>query len=200
MKRIILLTLAIIMCLCFAGCGRSEASPVTDKTVTEVQPIVVDGTEVTVKDFLIENLNKYIDSDEFKGIQQAYREGIGGEPEPLKVTNVIEYGLGEKYTNSIDVHFLLVQADFQWGVLSDNWYGDSMMLVVDYDTGKVYDPTMADESWREVQGSKECWLYDMLNCYYSSEEYDGRILFSEEEVQRVLPQEDIAEINAALYL
>ena len=204
MKKIIFLVLAVIACFSFVGCGGIDGSgesfaAVTDKKVTEVMPIAVDGTEVSVKDFLIENLSEYIDSDGFKEIQQAFRDGLGKEPEPLKVTNVIEYALEGKYTNSIDMHFLLIQADFQWGVLSDSWYGNSMMLLADYDTGKVYDPTMVDESWCKESGSKEYWIYFMLNCYYSAEPYDGRMLLNEAEIQRVLTQDDIAEINAALY-
>ena len=197
MKIIIALMLAIVMAFSlFAGCGK-EKTP--DEPKDEVENIVVDGQEVSVKDFLIENLSKYIESDSYKHIQENFKNYLGKEPQPLQVTNVIELELAGKVTNSIDIHFLAVKADFSWGTDDGDFFADNGVLIVDYDTGIVYDMSMVDESWFEPQGTKESWIYVLFNCSLVGADYDGGVLITDAETRTELSAEDIADINSALY-
>lgn len=187
MKRAICLILAFIMCMSFAACGGKD----------EVQNIVVDGQETSVKDFLIENLNKYIQSDSYIQSQQRFRDIIGQEPDALKVTRVIELELAGEVTNSVDIHFLAVKADYHWAAENGDIF-DSGVLIVDYDTGIVYDQSMVQESWFENQGTKEAWIYVLFNCSLVSADYDGGVLIADAETRRELSDTDIATINEAL--
>ena len=104
MKKLIALLLAAVLCLSLAACGVKNDAP-TD--------IVVDGKETSVKDFLIEHLSEYIQSDAYLKREKDF-EDIFGEARDFNVTRVIEIsadGIGE---NSISVHFLAVKADCDW--------------------------------------------------------------------------------------
>jgi len=197
MKIIIALMLAIVMAFSlFAGCGK-EKTP--DEPKDEVENITVDGQEVSVKDFLIENLGKYIESDSYKKIQENFKNYLLKDPQPLQVTRVIELELAGKVTNSIDIHFLAVKADFSWGTDDGDFFADNGVLIVDYDTGIVYDMSMVDESWFEPQGTKESWIYVLFNCSLVGADYDGGVLITDAETRTELSAEDIADINSALY-
>lgn len=187
MKRSICFILMLVMCLSLVACGNKD----------EVQSIVVDGQETSAKDFLMENLGNYIKSDSFLKSQQNFRDIIGSEPDPLKVTRVIELELDGKETNSIDIHFLAVKADYHWAAENGDLFS-SGVLIVDYETGIVYDQSMVDESWFENEGTKEAWIYVMFNCSLVSDDYNGGTLITEAETRRELSSEEIAEINAAL--
>ncbi len=188
MKRTICFILALVMCMSLVACGNKD----------EVQSIVVDGQETSVKVFLIENLGNYIKSDSFLKSQQNFQDIMGSEPAPLKVTRVIELELDGKETNSIDIHYLAVKADCQWAKENGDLFNDTL-LIVDYETGIVYDQSMVDESWFKDDGSKESWTYIMLNGPLCGEGYDGGTIIADAETRRELSTKEIAEINEALH-
>ncbi len=187
MKKVFTLILVLVISLSLVACGQKD----------EVQSIVVDGQETSVKDFLIENLGNYIKSDSFLKSQQNFQDIVGSEPDPLKVTRVIELELDGEETNSIDIHFLAVKADYHWAAENGDLFS-SGVLIVDYETGIVYDQSMIDESWFENEGTKEAWIYIMFNCSLVSDDYDGGTLITDAETRRELSDEEIAEINEAL--
>ena len=96
MKKVFTLILVLVISLSLVACGQKD----------EVQSIVVDGQETSVKDFLIENLGNYIKSDSFLKSQQNFQDIVGSESDPLKVTRVIELG---KVGVSFDVIFKLCE-------------------------------------------------------------------------------------------
>ena len=59
MKKIIALILALVMAVSFVACGNKteQADSLTD--------VEVNGVNTSVKDFLVENLNKYFQSEKF---------------------------------------------------------------------------------------------------------------------------------------
>ena len=186
MKKLIALLLAAVLCLSLAACGVKNDAP-TD--------IVVDGKETSVKDFLIEHLSEYIQSDAYLKREKDF-EDIFGEARDFNVTRVIEIsadGLGE---NSISVHFLAVKADCDWAV-DGNGYGD-ILLVADYNSGTIYDEFMVDDSWQNDNGSMEQHIWYMLHGALMGSGYEGGTIIVDSETRTELSESDIAEINQAL--
>lgn len=179
--------MAMVLCLSLCACGKGE-----------VQNISVDGVESTAKDFVVASLKDYIQSENYLQIQQNFREAFGSEPEALKVTRVIELQLAGEHTNSIDIHYLAVKADFQWANENGDGFSDKL-LVVDYDSGNVYDESMVSESWMIEEGSKEYWTYIMLNGPLCGSGYSDGPIISSEETRSELSKADINDINTAIY-
>ena len=93
MKKWIALLLAAILCLNLAACGgKNDASESNDAPAN----IVVDGKGTSVKEFLIEHLSEYIQSDAYLQREKDF-EDIFREARDFTVTRVIEVsadGLG----------------------------------------------------------------------------------------------------------
>ena len=67
MKKGILLTCALLVCLALAACGKTaEKQALTDRYENQVDPLVIDGEEVAVKDFVIEKLREYMQREDFQ--------------------------------------------------------------------------------------------------------------------------------------
>ena len=73
-----------------------------------------------------------------------------------------------------------------------------MTMVIDYDTGTVYDQLSVDES-RQEKSEKEQAIYIAAagGCFVSAD-YDGGPIFMDSETHIPLSESDIAEINQAL--
>ena len=132
MKKLFALLLAAVMCFSFVACGKEKVSD-----------IKINGSTVSVTDFLVEHLREYTNTEEFAAREKQFAD-IFGEPEtPFTVTRVLELkvdGLGE---SKMSIHYLLVKAD--WRFCTDDGDGnDNILIVVNYDTGEVLDPIMAD--------------------------------------------------------
>lgn len=193
MKRTFSLMLALVLCLSLCACGAREESSTTEPTPAS---IVVDGEEVSVKGFLVEHLSEYIQSEAYLAREAAFEELFGTEAGSFAVTKVIELtaeGLGP---NSISVHYLAVKADCDFAV--DDCGFDNILLVVDYESGKVYDEFTIDPSWETMDGSNEQQIWYMLHGPLVGSDYDGGAIIIDSEVRTELSVADIAEINAEL--
>ena len=62
MKKWIALLLAAVLCMSLAACGGKNDTSVSSDAPAN---IVVDGKEISAKDYLIEHLSAYIQSDEY---------------------------------------------------------------------------------------------------------------------------------------
>lgn len=185
MKKMMALLLAVMMTLSLVACGK------------EVANIEVNGESVAVTDFVAEHLGEYKNSEEFRERQQIFETAFETEAKPLTVTRVIEVaadGLGE---NQISVHFLAVKADCDWGK-NDSEFFSNILLVVDYETGKVYDEFTVDPSWADMNGTKEQEIFYMLNGPLVGEGYKGGTIIVKSETRVELSKDDVAAINAAL--
>ena len=199
MKKTISLLLALVLCLSLVACGKKDPTPA---------PIVVDGKEVTVADFLIEHLSEYIQSEGYLEREKRYEEMTGNNAPPLTVTKVIEVNAWDLGMNELSVHFLAVKAECMFLVDESGIY-DSILLVVDYETGEVYDEFTVDPSYQTMENTKEHEIWVMLHGPLVGAGYDGGPILGgaydgngnlvrETETRVELPEKDIGKINEAL--
>ena len=192
MKKWIALLLAAILCLSLVACGgKNDASESNDAPAN----IVVDGKGTSVKEFLIEHLSEYIQSDAYLQREKDF-EDIFREARDFTVTRVIEVSADGLGANNLSVHFLAVKADCDWAV-DGNGYSD-ILLVADYNSGNVYDEFMADDSWQNDDGSMEQQIWYMLHGALMGSGYEGGTIIVDSETRTELSESDIAEINQAL--
>ena len=190
MKRLSALLLALLMALSLCACGGKN-----DANAPSAAPIVVDGKETSVKEFLIDHLSEYIQSDAYLQREKDF-EGIFGDARDFAVTRVIEISADNLGENSLSVHFLAVKADCDFAV--DGGSYDNILLIVDYTDGNVYDEFMVDDSWQNKNGSMEQQIWYMLHGALVGSGYDGGTIIVDSETRTELSGSDIAEINEAL--
>lgn len=186
MKKWIALFLTAVMVLSLCACGGKN----------DVAPIVVDGKESSVKDFLIEHLSVYIQSDAYLEREKNFEDIFGSEAQDFTVTRVIEISADGLGTNNLSVHFLAVKADCDFAV-DGNGY-DNILLVADYNSGKIYDEFMAADSWQNDDGSMEQQIWYMLHGCLVGSGYESGPIIIDSETRTELPESDIAQINQAL--
>ena len=73
------------------------------------------------------------------------------------------------------------------------------LLIADYNSGKIYDKFMADESWQNDDGSMEQQIWYMLHCALRGSGYEGGTIIVDSETRTEPSEGDIAEINTALH-
>lgn len=192
MKRLSALLLALMMALSLCACGGKNDA---NANAPSAAPIVVDGKETSVKEFLIDHLSEYIQSDAYLQREKDF-EGIFGDARDFAATRVIEISADNLGENSLSVHFLAVKADCDFAV--DGGSYDNILLIVDYTDGNVYDEFMVDDSWQNKNGSMEQQIWYMLHSALVGSGYDGGTIIVDSETRTELSESDIAEINEAL--
>ena len=200
MKRWIAFILVFVVCAACCGCmSKAKKEALTNRYENEVDPVVVDGEEVPIKDYLIEHLKAYIQTEEFKAREQAYLDYGGANPVPFTVTHVIEVQVDDLGATRFSVHCIAVRADMTWG--EDGVRYDNNVFVIDYVSGKMY--SQFDEIAKvgpTDQESIEWELHVALNSGLKSMDYvPGDVILTSKETQNVLSADEIAEINAALH-
>ena len=190
MKKIFALLLVLVVSLSLVACGNKEENKVED--------IEVNGETVSVTDFLVENLYEYMNSEGYLERQKIFEDGFGTDAKELTVTKVIEVSADDLGEKQISVHFLAVKADCDWGKGVDDYY-TNILLVVDYETGEVYDEFTVDASWVDMNGTKEQQIFYMLHGPLVGEGYEGGTVIVESETRTELSEEDIAAMNNALH-
>ena len=190
MKKLCALLLVAVMSLSLVASGNKEENKVED--------IEVNGETVSVTDFLVENLGEYINSEGYLERQKIFEDGFGTDAKEFTVTRVIEVSADDLGEKQISVHFLAVKADCDWGKGVDDYYSN-ILLVVDYETGEVYDEFIIDASWADMNGTKEQEIFYMLNGPLVGEGYEGGTVIVDTETRTELSEEDIATINEALH-
>ena len=190
MKKWIALLLAALMVLSLCACGGKKEAEET------AAPIVVDGEEVSAKDFLIEHLRAYMQSEEYLARTAEFEAITQTEAQPIAVTYAFELKMDGFGSENIPLHFFMVKANCNYCM--DGGIYDSMTMAIDYDTGTVYDQFGVDESWLE-KSEKEQAIYIAAagGCFVSSD-YNGEPIFMDSETHIPLSESDIAEINQAL--
>ena len=145
--------------------------------------IVVDGKEISAKDFLIEHLNAYIQSDAYLARTAAFEkafelkvDGWGSENQPL--------------------HFFMVKAKCASSV--DGIAYNSVTMAIDYDTGTLYDRFSVDESWMEKSEKEQAIYIAAAGGCFKDAFYNGEPIFMDSEIHIPLSDSDIAEVNQAL--
>ena len=157
--------------------------------------IVVDGKEISAKDFLIEHLNAYLQSDAYLARKAAFEETSAQEAQPFAVTYAFELKTNIGIEN-MPVHFFMVKANCDSFV--DGIAYDSVTMAIDYDTGTVYDRFSVDESWMEKSEKEQAIYIAAAGGYFGDPNYNGEPIFMDSEIHIPLSDSDIAEVNQAL--
>ena len=202
MKKLFIFFLSIIMILSFCSCGtkKTPSGVIVPEDDGIVDNIIIDGEEVSAVEFVIESVNKYIASEQYREVNGFFVENFG-EAIPLTVTRVIDlkaYGLSQCKMN---VHYLLIKTECNWAAEEngDIFSSDNLLLVADYDTGEVWSEFDKDEAWLEDGEKKEYWTYAMLNGPLVGNAYDGGAIIGENsETRAEFTVEDLAAVNAEI--
>ena len=193
MKKWIALLLAAVLCLSLAACGGKNDTSVSSDAPAN---IVVDGQEVSAKDFLIEYLSAYIQSDEYLARTAAFEEAFVKDAQPFAVTYAFELQLDGWGSECQPMRFFMVKANCDSFV--DGGGYDSVTMAIDYDTGTVYDQFSVDESWLEKSEKEQAIYIAAGGGCFGNPNYNGEPIFLDSEVHIPLSDSDIAEINEAL--
>lgn len=193
MKKWITLLLAAVLCLSLAACGGKNDTSVSSDAPAN---IVVDGKEISAKDFLIEHLSAYIQSDEYLARTAEFKKTFGQEAQPFVVTYAFELKLDGWVSENQPLHFFMVKANCDSFV--DGGCYDSVTMAIDYDTGTVYDQFSVDESWMEKSEKEEAIYIAVEGGCFGDANYNGEPIFVDSETHILLSDSDIAEINQAL--
>lgn len=193
---------AAVLRLSLAVCGgKNDASVSSDTPANSVSSdtpanIVVDGKEISAKDFLIEHLSAYIQSDAYLARTAAFEKASGREAPPFAVTYAFELKVDGWGSENQPLHFFMVKANCA-NLVGDIIY-DSVTMAIDYDTGTVYDRYSVDESWME-KSEKEQAIYIAAEggCFVDMF-YNGEPILVDSETHIPLSDSDIAKVNQAL--
>lgn len=158
--------------------------------------IVVDGKEISAKDFLIEYLNAYLQSDAYLARKAAFEENSGRKAPPFSVTYAFELKLDDFGSEQLSLHFFMVKANC--GSSVDGIEYDSVTMAIDYDTGTVYDRYCVDESWMEKSEKEQAIYIAVEGGYFVDTYYNGEPILMDSEIHIPLSDRDIAEINQTL--
>ena len=192
MKKIIVFLLVAVMSMSLMACAGKVENEVQD----EVKEIEVNGETVSATDFLVENLKEYMNSEAYLERQENYENITQTEAKDLKVTRVIEVSAEGLGINAISLHILAVIAECDYADDESSLYS-KLLLIVDYETGIVYDGFSVDESWFEKEGTKEEQLAYLFNGILVGD-YESGVIIIDSEERTELSQEVIDEINAEL--
>ncbi len=158
--------------------------------------LVMDGEERSVTDFLIGYLNEYVQSEGYLERKANYEAITGDKENSLSVTRVIDLSADNIGSDKLSVHFLAIKADCGWAVDSDLY--DSILLIADYSSGKVYDEFTVDDDWQNEEGSMEQQIWYLLHGPLVGDDYDGGIILTDSETRTELAESEIAKINEAI--
>ncbi len=200
MKKLIALLLAAVMCLSLAACGEKNNAP-ADSAVdggknSAPANLVVDGKEISVTDFLIEHLNEYIQNEGYLERKANFEAIFGNEENNFSVTRVIEVSADNIGPDKLSFHFLEIKADCLY--MSDSsTVMKTILLVVDYNSGKLYDEFTVDNNWQN-KGGVEQQTFELLHGGLALDDYDGGPLINDSETRTELAESEIAKINEAI--
>ena len=156
----------------------------------------VASREISAKDFLIEHLSAYLQSDAYLARKAAFEKSSGHKAQPFTVTYAFELKLDNYGSECLSLHFFMVKANCDSFV--DGIAYDSVTMAIDYDTGAVYDRYSVDESWMEKSEKEQAIYIAAAGGYFVDKFYNGEPIFTDFETHIPLSDSDIAEINQAL--
>ena len=174
----------------------SSDTPANSVSIDTPANIVVDGKEISAKDFLIEHLSAYIQSDAYLARTAAFEKASGREAPPFAVTYAFELKVDGWGSENQPLHFFMVKANCA-NLVGDTIY-DSVTMAIDYDTGTVYDRYSVDESWMEKSEKEQAIYIAAAGGYFVDKFYNGEPIFTDFETHIPLSDSDIAEVNQAL--
>lgn len=158
--------------------------------------IVVDGKEISARDFLIAHLSAYMQSDGYLARTAEFEKELGRQAQPFAVTYAFELKVDGWGRENQPLHFFMVKANCDSFV--DGILYDSVTMAIDYDTGTVYDRYSVDESWMGKSEKEQAIYIAAEGGCFPDNYYSGEPIFMDSETHIPLSDSDIAEINQAL--
>lgn len=159
--------------------------------------IVVNGKEISAKDFLIAHLSAYMQSDAYLARAAEFEKELGRQAQSFAVTYAFELKVDGWGSENQPLHFFMVKANCDSFV--DGIFYDSVTMAIDYDTGAVYDRYSVDESWMEKSEKEQAIYIAAEGGCFPDNYYSGEPIFVDSETHISLSDSDIAEINQALH-
>lgn len=187
------LVLAAVLCPSLAVRGGEKDASISSEPPAN---IVVDGEEISAKDFLIAHLSAYIQSDAYLARAAEFEKASAQQAQPFAVTYAFELKLDGWGKENQPLHFFMVKANCDSFV--DGVFYDSVTMAIDYDTGAVYDRYSVDESWLEKSEKEQAIYIAAEGGCFKDNYYSGEPIFVDSETHISLSDSDIAEINQAL--
>jgi len=175
------------------------ATPAVTKQPEVSAPARNDAANGTTP-LLVDAVNRFL-SEKGQAMMDSYRNNIGEEPGPVSVSHAMKYHMPDCDGHGSDANCLLIHLTGNFHM--DAAIFDSIQLLLDLDTGELYDSTEVD--WERISAcggipsDKEVFHMIAANAYYSYILSNGQgPLWSDKESCEVLTADDLAGINEGL--
>lgn len=178
-----------------------EETPAPEAVVTTVDgsglsPIVIDGSEVPITDYFIEQLLLRLDSETYRARTEEVK-ALGAGTEFLEVADALELSVPGSGSTGDPLHLFVGRVAFA--------YADSavinqyILLVIDYDTGDVYDTFDAADDWADADGVQSAVYGLCRGPYPNDSNYDDGELLSHDESRLWLSEAETKKMTQQLH-
>jgi len=137
-------------------------------------------------------VNRFMD-EKGNALVEAYENVTAAKARAISVSHAMEYRLGN--WDGFTVHFMLVCLDAD--LCTDGIY-DRVYLLMDMDTGNIYDSTMLHDNIPDPAATMEDVCLRATSAYMSYVMFAQDFLWADMEIREELSAADIAAINEAL--
>ena len=190
MKKLIALLLTAVLCFAFCACGGGS---------TEMEIELND--DMTGEDVVIASMKAFMDGDLYDKLVGSYEEMTGEAGREFTVTRATEYQIPDLEGKAY--HLMMMNADADVYSEPDNCFFDRVILMVDMETGKVYDNyyCLNVSSYIGQMETEEDVLTYCMAVYnsYLMDCNDGIMTSAESDETHVeLSADEIAAINEAI--
>ena len=190
MKKFICFILCLMLVMALCACGGSESAPAPQASI-EI------SADASNDDIAVSALKAFLNEGIYQKFVTDYENTIGEKARQLEITNATEYNIPDFEGNKM--HFLMVNGSAD--VLVGDGIYDRLILLVDLDSGAVYDQYSMDTvNFDGDVSTLEGRIRYCMNCYdsYLMGHNDGIMTNPELETKTDLSADEIAAINAAI--
>ena len=128
MKKFICVILSLVLVMALCACGGSESAPAPQASI-EI------SADASNDDIAVSALKAFLNEGIYQKFVTDYENTIGEKARQLEITNATEYNIPDFEGNKM--HFLMVNGSAD--VLVGDGIYDRLILLVDLDSGAVYD-------------------------------------------------------------
>jgi hypothetical protein len=198
MKKMIAVLLVLLMVLAMTACGgNTAAQEASEPEVPAPQATIEIAQDAESDDIAVAALKAFLAEDVYGKLVGDFEEVTQQEARQLEITAAAEYSIPD--LEGEEMHLLMVNGAAD--VLHNDAIYDRIILLVDLETGAVYDQYSIDiNSFDGNMSTYEGKVKYCLGCYnsYLMGDNDGIMTNPETEVKTDLSAEEIAAINEAI--
>ena len=200
MFRILLVVLSLLTILSFASCAASKdevGNYAPEAEAPAPQATIEIAEDAENDDIAVAALKAFLAEDVYGKLVGDFEEITGQQARELEITAATEYTIPD--FEGAEMHLLMVNGAAD--VLHNDAILDRIILLVDLDTGAVYDQYSIDmDSFDGNLSTYEGKVKYCLGCYnsYLMGNNDGIMTNPVTEVKTDLSAEEIAAINEAI--